>query len=84
MKVFLAAQVLSASTAAASSYLEFELKDPVFKESAATANFCKMINDIFDILNSKNKFCKTPGRKAMTEEDLPEFRKKIDAFKAIM
>ena len=81
MKVFLAAQVFSASTAAALTYLESELKDPLFKDAAPTAKFCKLIDETFDILNSKNKFCKTPGRKGMTEESMPGFRKKIDEFK---
>lgn len=82
MKVFLAAQVFSSSTAAALIYLEKELKDPMFNDSAATATFCKLIDEMFDILNSKNKFCKTPSRNAMTEANLPELKKKIDSFKA--
>ena len=78
LKVFLAAQVLSTSTATALNYLEFEIKDKIFEGSSATATFYKIFNDIFDILNSKNKFCKVPGRKVMTEKDLPELQKKID------
>jgi len=80
MKVFLAAQVLSASTAAALHYLEYEIKNIDFKDASTTAKFCQIFNDIFDILNSQNKFCKVPGRNGMTEENLPKLKKKIDEY----
>ncbi|KAJ8685665.1 hypothetical protein QAD02_021458 [Eretmocerus hayati] len=35
---------------------------------------------MFDLLNSKNKFCKTPGRKAITKEDLRSLKEKVEYF----
>jgi len=77
MKVFLAAQVLSASTAAALHYLEHEIKNTDFKDVSTTAKFCQIFNDIFDIFNSQNKFCKVSGRNGMTEKNLPKLKKKL-------
>ena len=54
MKVALAAQVLSSSVADTLDYLREELKLTQFQESAATAAYCRMFNDGFDILNSSN------------------------------
>lgn len=39
-----------------------------------------MINDMFDILNAKNKFCKDKGKQGVTKESLSELKKKIDDF----
>lgn len=75
MKVFLAAQVLSNSVSAALRFLEFDLKNQDFVNAFPTATFCKNFNDIFDLLNVRNKFCKTPGRMSITNDSLPEFIK---------
>lgn len=56
MRVFLAAQVLSNSVANALHFLEFNLQDPAFKNASGTAKFCKIFNDMFDMLNTRNKF----------------------------
>jgi len=77
MKVFLAAQVLSTSSSASLNYLENEINDINFKGASATAKFCKIFNDIFDLLNSKNKYCKTPGRNGVAEKDLSKLKQKI-------
>jgi len=78
MKVFLAVQVLSFSTYSALQFLEKEINDAEFQGASATAEFCKIFNDIFDILNTKNKFCKKPGRKAVTPETLDDLERKIN------
>lgn len=60
MKVFLVTQLFSNSVADAMSYLA-ESSSPEhtsFKDSDATAKFTKMINNIFDIFNSKSFFGK--------------------------
>ena len=57
MKVSIAAQSLSHSVSAAITFLR-NLKLPQFKDSKATSDFILLINDIFDILNSKSKFGK--------------------------
>jgi len=80
MKVFLAAQVLSNSTAIALQFLEFHLQDPLFTNASTTATFCKNMNDIFDLLNIRNKFCKTPGRSGISKNSLLELKNKIDYF----
>jgi len=79
MKVFLAVQVLSSSTSLALTYVEKELNHPHFKGTAATAEFCKNFNDIFDLLNTKNIFCKTPGT-AVTVNSLPALIIQINKF----
>ena len=57
MKVSVAAQTLSASVAAAITFLQnIQVKN--FMGSKATSNFILLMNNLFDILNSKNKFGK--------------------------
>ena len=53
MKVKLAAQLLSDSVATS---LEFCLKENMngFDDCSATINFVRLINDLFDIFNSRN------------------------------
>jgi len=63
MKVKLAAQVFSASVASAIEFCDKDLKLPQFKGSQKTVMFIKMIDQMFDILNSKNpnqKYFKSP------------------------
>jgi len=67
MKVKLAAQVLSASVASAIEFCDKDLKLPQFKGSQKTVQFIKMIDQMFDILNSKNpnqKYFKSPLNKS--------------------
>lgn len=80
MKVFLAAQVLSISTSTALRFLEFEIKDQEFDKASPTSTFCLNIYNIFDVLNTKNKFSKVPGRSAITASTLFELRQKIDVW----
>lgn len=80
MKVYLAAQVLSNSTSAALKFLEAIINHTDFTGSSATAEFCKIFNDIFDVLNTKNLYCKTPGRRAITKHDLTDLKIKIDCW----
>lgn len=54
MKVKLATQLLSNSVAKAIEFCDKELKLTKFEHSEATVKFLKLINDIFDILNSRN------------------------------
>lgn len=80
MKDKLAVQTLSASVANALTFLNKECKMPQFKESEATAYFCLIMNNIFDLLNSRNKFCKTESQKCISKDNFPEIAKKIDIF----
>jgi len=54
MKVKLAAQVFSASVADALELCKTDLQLLEFAESEPTIRFIRMINDLFDILNSRN------------------------------
>ena len=54
MKVKLAAQTLSSSVADAIEYCDKTLKLKQFKNSEATVKFIRLINDVFDVLNSRN------------------------------
>lgn len=57
MKVKYAVQTLSSSTADTLEYLS-SINYPNFANVAATAEFCRVIDRIFDFLNSKSKFSK--------------------------
>jgi len=56
-------------------YIEHKIKNTDFKDASTIAKFCQIFNDIFDMLNSQNKFCKIPGN-GMTEKNLPKLQKK--------
>ena len=58
MKVSLAAQSLSHSVANALEFVSTDLKLPQFSDVAATVKFIRMIDRLFDILNSQNRFAK--------------------------
>ena len=84
MKVKLAAQTLSSSVAQAIQFCDETLKLPQFRGSAATVRFITMINNLFDVLNSRNplgKGFKAPLKRSNrdTWEPLME-----DAFKYIL
>lgn len=54
MKVKLATQLFSNSVADAITFCEMELRLDYFTNTTATTNFIKVINNLFDILNSKS------------------------------
>lgn len=69
MKVRLAVQLLSQSVAASLSYCQDELKLEEFQGCSGTVKFIKIINDIFDILNSRS--LNPPGfKKALFEKNI--------------
>lgn len=80
MKVNLAVQVLSTSVSDALTFLEYDLKSPHFATASATATFCKMFNDMFDILNSRNLYNKTETKQAITKDNIPILKDKIAEF----
>ena len=61
MKVSVAAQTFSHSVSAAITFLR-KLRLKEFKDSKATSEFLMMINNLFDMLNSKRKFGKHTKR----------------------
>jgi len=76
----LTTQVLSNSISAALRFLEFDLKNIDFANAFSIATFCKNFNDIFDILNVRNKFCKTSSRISITKDSLPELKQKVEEY----
>lgn len=58
MKVKLAAQIMSRSSAVALKYLRLSNYSKDFESTAATETFCLAFNNLFDILNSRNKYGK--------------------------
>ncbi|KAH8009969.1 hypothetical protein HPB51_023025 [Rhipicephalus microplus] len=56
MKVRLAVQTLSSSVADALDFCESTLKLPQFKGAHATAEFIRIFDRLFDVLNSRNPF----------------------------
>ena len=54
MNVKLAAQTLSNSTADAIDFLSTQLQYPQFTNSEPTTKFIRIINDLFDIMNTRN------------------------------
>ncbi|KAG8190195.1 hypothetical protein JTE90_011918 [Oedothorax gibbosus] len=66
MKVSLAVQVFSTSVAEALKFVSTSLKMPQFNKCSATVEFITLINDLFDICNSKN--CLGKGLKGALKE----------------
>lgn len=71
MKVKLASQLLSNSVANAIEFCSKELKIDTFSKSDATVRFIKLINYLFDILNSRN-FNSFGFKKPMSPENNQE------------
>lgn len=78
MNVVFAAQGLSDSVGDALTYLSNE--DPEFKGCRPTAQFCKMINNAFDILNSRRLFSKNLYNKAITKDTFTKYQEFTNLF----
>jgi len=68
MKVRLAAQTLSESVSKALIYCSNQ-KIQGFQNSDATSTFCQQMNDIFDLLNTRNFLDKTVYKKPIYKKD---------------
>jgi hypothetical protein len=66
MKVKIAAQTFSNSVADAFLFLCLDLQHEDFLGATGTATFCKIFNNLFDILNSRNWASKTKYRKPLS------------------
>lgn len=80
MKVVLAAQTFSKSVADAMTFCKDTLKNPDFLHSTATSRFCIYINNIFDLLNSRNLFSKTPTKQCITLQNLNNIKAQVCDF----
>ena len=75
MNVQLAAQTLSSSVADAIEFLDVSMKVPEFQDSQPTVTFTRTMDQLFDILNSRNPVAK--GYKQPLRPQLKETWKKI-------
>ena len=79
MRVYLAAQLFSRSTADALDFLRIDLKIPEFADTAATAELCRRIDTAFDLLNARSPFAK--GQKSSWDlENLEDKREQLLSF----
>lgn len=73
MKVRLATQTLSKSVSDALTFFREDLKNPAFANSEGTSNFVLKFNDLFDILNSRNRFAKYPFKRPLSQKTANHF-----------
>lgn len=74
MKVKLAVQVFSASVADAFDFCDKDLHLHDFENVEATSKFCRMLNNIFDLLNSRNFLSKSIWGKPLSLANETAFR----------
>ncbi|GAB1866409.1 hypothetical protein CAJAP_07488 [Camponotus japonicus] len=82
MNVRLAAQMFSNSVADALNWLEFDIKEPQFKGAAPTVTFCRLINNMFDLLNSRNRFVKDPFKAPLSQHNIDEVKQNVIKYVA--
>ncbi|KMQ87535.1 thap domain-containing protein 9-like protein [Lasius niger] len=78
MKDKLAVQVLSTSVADALNFFEHDIRYPEFANADATARFCRIFNNVLDILNSRNKAYKNPTQQCIIPENISSMEIKIN------
>ncbi|KAJ3641435.1 hypothetical protein Zmor_027942 [Zophobas morio] len=67
MKVKLATQVFSISVSDALKYCCLDLQLEQFQNAVHTAEFCLMINNIFDLMNTRNSLSTSMYKKSLTK-----------------
>lgn len=70
--VRLAAQTLSESTAISIEYLDTQLNHEKFRNSKPTTKFVRTINNLYDIMNSKEGHCNDKYKRPICEENVNE------------
>ena len=84
MKVNLAMQTLSNSVAVSLEFLATQINDPAlrtqFKTAMATAEYCRYVNDMADMLNCKNVFGKGDFCIPINEENFQSLKMKVPDF----
>nr|CAI5846406.1 unnamed protein product [Callosobruchus analis] len=78
MKAKIATQTLSKSVADALLYLCNDLKLQAFQNVKATVTFLKYFNDLFDILNSRNKLAKYVFKRPLSPATAEHFFSSFD------
>lgn len=74
MNVRLAAETLSNSTATSIEYLDKFIKNIKFQHSTATVKYLRVIDTLFDIMNSKPKHCNERYRQPISEDNFEKVR----------
>lgn len=74
MKVKLAVQTFSESVADAIEYCNLDLRLKEFENSQATVLFCRNINNIFDILNTRNMLSKKQYKQPLSSKNITFMR----------
>lgn len=69
MRVRLAVQTFSNSVADAIEYCMNDLKLPEFQGAEATVKFCRLMNNIFDVLNTRNFLSKNTYNKPINKNN---------------
>ncbi|TGZ52057.1 THAP domain-containing protein 9 [Temnothorax longispinosus] len=83
MKVKLATQTFSASTAHTLHFLRCDVKHPEFVESEATEKFCLIMNNCFD-LNSRQKVAKVSSKQSINRNNVAKIRSNIQLYKTFI
>jgi hypothetical protein len=60
-------KLASSSVAEALEYCDKDLNLRQFQESEVTVNFCRTVDKLFDIFNTRNFFSKNPFKKHLSE-----------------
>lgn len=81
MKVALAVQLFSNSVADAIDFCNFDLNLKDFKNSEFTTNFCRILNNTFDILNTRNFLAKDTWSKPFSLENEVAIKKYLEDSK---
>ncbi|EFN79710.1 THAP domain-containing protein 9, partial [Harpegnathos saltator] len=74
------AQTFSKSVANAMIFCKETLNNPNFLQSAATSQFCIYINNIFDLLNSRNLFSKISTKQYITRKNIDNIKTQVQDF----
>lgn len=73
MNVKIAAQTISNSTANSIQYMDEVMKNEIFKNSKATTYYLRVMNNLFDIMNSKLGHCNNEFKRPLTKETVNKF-----------
>ncbi|KYN27780.1 THAP domain-containing protein 9 [Trachymyrmex cornetzi] len=80
MNVQLAVQILSNSVANAIDFCRIDLKLQQFDNSTATSLFIRNINNIFDLLNSRNLLCKNESQQPISLSNIDRIKENITKY----
>lgn len=78
MNVRLAAETLSNSTANAIEFLDDEMKLDLFKNSKGSTKYCRVFNNLYDIMDCKRNHTNDTFKRPMSEETIGEFTEYFD------